>query len=82
MVSSGYEKSCAVSAAEQNKDVLRHEAHAVLKNNLVVVEYSCGTGCARSLEQFYITLKRIHGISLGAQRLALPAGGRDETTPF
>jgi hypothetical protein len=43
---------------------------------------SVGAVCAQSLEQFYMTIKRIHGISLGAQRRALPAGGRDETTQF
>jgi hypothetical protein len=40
-------------------------------NSYVQIRYSCGTGCARSLEQFYMTIKRTHGISSGAQRMAL-----------
>jgi hypothetical protein len=50
------------------------------KNNWMFIEYSSGTGCARSLEQFYTPLKRTHGISPGAQRSALPAGGTGEIT--
>src|SRR5690349_1763477 len=35
-------------------------------------------GVCVMLERFYMTLKRTHGISLGTQRFALPAGGWEE----
>jgi len=70
------EKSCAAIADEQNQDLLRHEAHDAPKNNLVCICFtSVGAWCAQLLEQFYMTIKRTHGISPGAQRPALPAAG-------
>jgi hypothetical protein len=73
------EKSCAARAGEQNQGKLRHEAHAVLKITWFLFDMHVAQGVRCRLERFYTTFTRIDGISPGAQRLALVAGGWDES---
>jgi hypothetical protein len=76
------EKSCAAIADEQRKGLLRHEAHAVQKDNLAFFSYSCGTGCALLTRAI---LHGIHGIQQYSTRRPTAGvtrwwAGRDNAT--
>ena len=65
-----------------NKEELRRKAHAMRKITWLAFAIHVAWGVRDNWSNSTRPSNRTNGILLAAQRLALPAGGRDETTPF